>query len=93
MKRMTILVPASIATVLVSAMVFASTPTANPEATPAKAPNRAELFAIETCGAASGVATVQATSWQNALGGKRVQDRVLVLAKADAAQPCDPASK
>ena len=93
MKRLTILVPASIATVLVSAVVFASTPTVNPEVSPAKAPNLAELFAIETCGAASGAATVQATSWQNALGGKRVQDRALVLAKADAAQPCDPTSK
>ncbi|WP_137112316.1 hypothetical protein [Rhodobacter sp. SY28-1] len=93
MKQTTILVPASIATVLFSAMVFASTPTANPEAVPAKAPNRAELFAIDTCGAGSDVATVQATSWQNALGGKRVMDRALVLAKDGAAQPCDVTSK
>lgn len=93
MKKMTILVPATIATMLISAVVFASTPTSETQANPAKAPNRAEVFAIDTCAAASGAATVQATNWQNALGGKRVLDRALVLAKAGSAQPCDVTKK
>lgn len=93
MKKMTILVPATIATALLSAVVFASTPTSESNGTPAKAPNRAELFAVATCGAPAGVATVQAASWQDALGSKRALDRALVLAKDGAAVPCDPVNQ
>lgn len=93
MKKMTILVPATVATALLTAVVFASTPTSETQGTPAKAPNRAELFAIATCDAPAGVATVQATTWQNALGSKRAHDRALVLAKGSAAEPCDPINK
>jgi hypothetical protein len=90
MKKMTILVPATVATALLTAVVFASTPTSETQGTPAKAPNRAEIYAVATCGASAEVATVQAASWQNALGSKRVVDRALVLAKGNATQPCDP---
>jgi hypothetical protein len=93
MKKMTILVPATVATALLTAVVFASTPTSETQGTVAKAPNRAELFAIATCDAPAGVATVQATSWQNALGSKRALDRALVLAKDSAAEPCDSINK
>lgn len=92
MKNLTILVPASIATMLISAVVFASTPTSETQTSPAKAPNRAEVFTVATCGSPSMVETVQATNWQSALGSKRVLDRALVLAKDGAAQPCEPKS-
>lgn len=93
MKMMTILVPATVATALLTAVVFASTPTSVSNDTPAQVPNRAEVFAIASCGAPADVATVQATSWQNALGSKRVVDRALVLAKDSAAEPCDAISQ
>lgn len=92
MKNLTILVPASIATMLISAVVFASTPTSETQTSPAIAPNRADLFVVDTCGAPAAVETVQATNWHSALGSKRILDRAVVLAKDGAAQPCEPTS-
>jgi hypothetical protein len=84
MKKMTILVPVSISSILLSAVVFAATPTSETQGTPATAPNRAEVFAVAACGEPAVSVAAQAQSWQNALGNKRVQDRALVLAKGNA---------
>ncbi len=93
MKKMTILVPATIATAMLSAVVFASTPTSESKGTPAKAPNRAEVLDVATCAVPAPVATVQTTGWHNALGSKRVQDRALIQARDGAAKPCAPISQ
>lgn len=88
--NMTILVPATIASALLSAMVFASTPAADSKGTPAKAPNRAEVFAVATCGVPAPVDTIQTTGWHTAPAQKLVRKRALVKAKASGAEPCDP---
>lgn len=87
MKKMPILVPVAVSSVLLSAMVFAATPTSNTQGTPATAPNRAEVFAAAACDAPADSVVAQAHSWQNALANKRAQDRALVLAKAGSCPP------
>jgi len=91
MKKMTILVPVALSSILLSAVVFASTPTSETQGTPATAPNRADVFAVAACGAPAVAVLADAHSWQDSLGNKRVLDRALVLAKAsaDPAMACD----
>lgn len=91
MKNLTILVPAAIAGALVAATVFAASPTISTMPTPANAPNRAEIFAVASCGMPAVSVAANAQSWQNALANKRVVDRALVLVKAspDLATSCE----
>jgi hypothetical protein len=91
MKKMSILVPVAAYSILLSAMVFASTPTSDTQGAPAQAPNRAEVFAAATCGVTAVSVMADAQSWQDALGNKRLQERALVRANAstDLANPCE----
>ncbi|MES2916142.1 MAG: hypothetical protein V4753_13575 [Pseudomonadota bacterium] len=95
MKKMSLLVPAAVSSILLSAVVLASPMTGTTQATPATAPNRAEVFVAATCAAPAVSVLADAQSWQNALGNKRIQDRALILAKAgsDDAAACDLATK
>jgi hypothetical protein len=96
MKKMTILVPVTLSSILLSAVVFASTVTTDAEGTTAKAPNRADLFSAAACGAPAVAVLADATSWQNALGNKRIQDRALLMpvkGNADLAKDCAAANE
>jgi hypothetical protein len=48
MKKLSSLIPAAVATVLLSAMVLAAPQTSATSAAAAKAPNRAEAYALAT---------------------------------------------
>ncbi len=95
MKKMPILVSVAVSSMLLSAVVFASTPASDAQATPAKAPNRAEVIVAAACDAPAVAILADAQSWQNALGNKRAHDRAVILAKAgsDAASGCDLAGE
>ncbi len=90
MPKITILASASVAAALLSAVVFAASPTTDTEATVAKTPNRAEVFAASTCGETS---VAQAAAWHTALGSKRVLDRSLILVAATSGTASDCAPK
>ncbi|MFN6924139.1 MAG: hypothetical protein ACK4P8_00655 [Tabrizicola sp.] len=86
--KTSILVPAAVVGGVAAALVLASPMNTGTEAEPAAAPDRAEVFAIADCGGMALTAVSEQTSWHDALGSKRVNDRALVLAKDGAAGSC-----
>jgi hypothetical protein len=87
--KMSILVSVGAVAALAAAVVLASPITTSTDGTLAKAPNRAEVYLAAAC---DGAAVVRAASWQDALASKRMLDRQLVLASADAdpGKVCSP---
>ncbi len=91
MRNISTLVPLAIAGVLLSAMVLAAPLDGSAVGTPAKAPNRADLFVGATCSEHAAGVVSQPQGWHNALGSKLVHDRAVTLAEGnpDLATGCD----
>jgi hypothetical protein len=90
MRNISTLVPVAIVGVLMSAMVLAQTSGGEAEVTPAKAPNRAEVIVVATCGG-DAFALSHPQGWHDALGAKRVHDRALAIGgNTEFAAACDP---
>lgn len=91
MHTLKVLAAVAASPIILSAVVFASTPEANLTGKPAGAPNRAEVFAATDCGASAYRVAENVQSWQDALAAKRLHDQALVLAAvdSDAGAGCD----
>jgi hypothetical protein len=95
MKKISTFVPVTLAGVLFAAMVLAAPLGTETQGKPAKAPNRADVFAVAICADPAVTPASQAQSWHNALGSKRVHDRALILASSnpDLAKGCKQAAE
>lgn len=95
MHTMKVLAAVAASPILLSAVVFASTPEAKLTGKPGGAPNRAEVFAAADCGATAYHVAEHVQTWQDALAAKRLHDQALVLAAVETGKAggCDTASK